>query len=79
MHRIVRTERLGDGVNVFWKKAGKEVTSYFSFTQLIDMQVNALDFLEHPQRWGMDEKTGKIIRTDRCASPPPSYAEDTYD
>ena len=77
MLRITRTERLGDGVNVVWKKARKEVTTYFSFTQLIDMRVNALDFLEHPWRWGMDEKTGKIILTDRCASPPPSYTGDT--
>ncbi len=60
MQKIVRTERCGDGVNVFWKKAGKEVTTYFSFTQLIDMQVNALDLLDHPASWGMDEKTGKI-------------------
>jgi hypothetical protein len=61
MEKIARTERCGDGVNVVWKKAGKEVTSYFSFTQLIDMQVNALDLLEHPRSWGMDEKTGKVI------------------
>jgi len=61
MQKITRTERCGDGVNVFWKKAWKETTTYFSFTQLIDMQVNALDLLEHPRSWGMDEKTGKVI------------------
>jgi hypothetical protein len=61
MQKIERTERCGDGVNVTWKKAGKETTTYFSFTQLIDMQVNALDILEHPGSWGMDEKTGKIV------------------
>jgi hypothetical protein len=63
MKKIVKTERCGDGVNVVWKKAGKETTSYFSFTQLIDMQVNALDLLENPGEWGMDEKTGKIVLT----------------
>jgi len=61
MGKIIRTERCGDGVNVAWKKAGKEVTSYFSFAQLIDMQVNALDLLEHPRSWGMDEKSGKVV------------------
>ena len=61
MQRIVRTERCGDGVNVIWKKAGKEMTSYFSFTQLIDMQVNALDLLQHPGSWGIDEKAGKVV------------------
>jgi hypothetical protein len=63
MKKIVKTERCGDGVNVVWKKSGKETTSYFSFTQLIDMQVNALDLLENPGEWGMDEKTGKIVLT----------------
>jgi len=63
MQKIMRTERCGDGVNVVWKKAAKETTTYFSFTQLIDMQVNALDLLQHPGSWGMDEKTGKILLT----------------
>jgi len=61
MQKILKTERCGDGVNVAWKKAGKDVTSYFSFTQLIDMQVNALDLIEHPASWGMDEKSGKVV------------------
>ena len=61
MQKIMKTERCGDGVNVVWKKAGKETTTNFSFTQLIDMQVNALDLLQHPGSWGMDEKTGKVI------------------
>jgi hypothetical protein len=61
MEKISKTERCGDGVNVAWKKAGKETITYFSFTQLIDMQVNALDLLQHPRSWGMDEKTGKVV------------------
>jgi len=61
MEKIARTERCGDGVNIFWKKGGKETTTYFSFSQLIDMQVNALDLLKHPASWGMDEKTGKVV------------------
>jgi len=61
MQKILKTERCGDGVNVAWKKAGKDVTSYFSFTQLVDMQVNALDLLQHPASWGMDEKSGKVV------------------
>ena len=61
MQKILSTERCGDGVNVVWGKAGKETTSYFSFTQLIDMRVNALDLIEHPASWGMDEKSGKVV------------------
>ena len=61
MQKITSTERCGDGVNVSWMKAGKMTTTYFSFTQLIDMQVNALDLLKHPASWGMDEKSGKVV------------------
>jgi hypothetical protein len=60
MQPILRTERLGDGVNVVWEKAGKETTSYFSFTQLIDLKVNALDILNTPSNYGIDERTGKV-------------------
>ncbi|MDD1669618.1 MAG: hypothetical protein LUO97_07440 [Methanomicrobiales archaeon] len=66
MQQILRTERLGDGVNVVWEKAGKEMTSYFSFTQLIDMRVNALDILNTPGNYGIDEKTGKVCFVAFC-------------
>jgi hypothetical protein len=61
MQKILRTGRCDDGVNVVWMKAGRETTSSFSFTRLIDMQVNAWDLLEHPEEWGMDEEAGKIV------------------
>jgi hypothetical protein len=66
MQQILRTERFGDGVNVVWEKAGKEMTSYFSFTHLIEMRVNALDILNTPGSYGIDERTGKICFVAFC-------------
>ncbi len=60
MHKIVRTERCGDGINVIWEKNGKEVFLYFSFTRLVDIQVNALDLLENPKNYRFDEKTKEL-------------------
>lgn len=60
MQKILRTERCGDGVNVVWEKGGDEFTTYYSFTQLVDMQVNALDILENYRNYGIDGKTKKI-------------------
>ena len=60
MYRILSTKRLGDGVNVVWEKEGKEMISNFSFAELIDLRVNALDVLNTPGNYGIDEKTGKI-------------------
>jgi hypothetical protein len=66
MQKIMRTERRGDGVNVVWEKAGEEMSSYFSFTQLIDIKVNALDILDNPGNYGIDEKTGRICFVAYC-------------
>lgn len=60
MQKILRTERLGDGVRAVWEKEGREMTAYFSFTELIDMRLNALDVLNTPGNYGIDEKTGEI-------------------
>jgi len=60
MHKIVRTERCGDGINVIWEKDGKEVFLYFSFTRLVDIKVNALDLLENPENYGFDEKAKRL-------------------
>ena len=60
MQRIVRTERRGDGVTVSWDQDGGETASYFTFTELIEMRVNALDILNHPENYGIDEETRRI-------------------
>ena len=60
MQPVLRTECLGDGVNVFWMKAGEETSSHFSFTRLIELKVNALDILTTPGNYGVDEKTGMV-------------------
>jgi hypothetical protein len=60
MEKILRTGRIGDGVSVVWEKDGKEMTSYFSFAELIEMKLNALDVLNTPGNYGIDEKTGQI-------------------
>jgi hypothetical protein len=66
MEQILRTGRRGDGVSVVWEKAGEEMTSYFSFTRLIEMKVNALDILENPGNYAIDEETGRIRYTAFC-------------
>ncbi len=60
MQPVLRTERMGDGVRVVWEKDGKERTSYFSFSELIGLRLNALDVLNRPENYGMDEESGQI-------------------
>jgi hypothetical protein len=60
MHQVLKTERVGDGVRVTWEKDGEEMSSYFSFTELIDRKLNALDVLNTPGNYGIEEQTGDI-------------------
>jgi hypothetical protein len=60
MQQVLRTERVGNGVRVFWEEDGREMSSYISFSELIELRLNALDVLNTPGNYGMDEKTGKI-------------------
>jgi hypothetical protein len=66
MQQILRTERRGDGVDVVWEEEGTEMTSYFTFTELIGMRVNALDILENPRNYGIDEKARRISYIAYC-------------
>jgi len=60
MQQILKTERLGDGIRVVWEDAGREMMGYFTFAQLIDIKVNALDLLNNPGNYGIDKKTGRL-------------------
>ncbi len=60
MQRIHRSERRGDGVEVTWEEGGEERSSSYSFSDLIDMRVNALDIIENPGNYAIDGKTGRL-------------------
>jgi len=60
MYQLSGSKRLGDGVNVFWKEGGEEENLYLSFSQLVDMKVNALDILDHPKNYQIDPKKKKV-------------------
>jgi hypothetical protein len=61
MQRITASERLPGGITVYWKEAGEEQETSFSFTELIDRRVNSLDLLEHPKNYVFDEDSGTLI------------------
>jgi hypothetical protein len=56
MHRVLRAERCGDGINVIWKNRGIEVFLWFSSSRLMDIGVDDLDLLEHPGNYVFDEE-----------------------
>ena len=60
MERLRSTGRQGDGIIVTWEENGREMTASYSFAQLIDLRVNALDIINNPGNYAIDGKTGRI-------------------
>jgi len=61
MQRITASERLPGGITVFWMEGDEEMETSFSFTELIERRINALDLLESPKKYQYDPDTGALI------------------
>ena len=49
MQRITGSKKYQNGVQVFWTEEGKETNDFFSFEELVDQKINALDLLNNPR------------------------------
>jgi len=49
MQQITASKKFGNGVRVFWTAAGNEVNDLFSYDDLVDQKINALDLLNNPR------------------------------
>jgi hypothetical protein len=64
MQEIVAVKRKATGIEVQWEEKGKKNHETFSFSDLIDMKINALDLLDHPHLYKIDQKQHKIFATE---------------
>ena len=64
MQEIVATTKKDTGIDVTWEEKGKKKNEFFSFSELIDMKINALDLLDHPNLYKIDAKKHKMFATD---------------
>ncbi|HVP94540.1 MAG TPA: hypothetical protein VMS89_05135 [Methanoregulaceae archaeon] len=64
MYDITSAKKMENGVVVFYQ--GKEVTEYdsFNYQELIDLKINALDLIEHPNMYSVDIEVHKIYMKD---------------
>lgn len=65
MEQISGSRKQSEGIEVSWMEKGKEKQAFFSYQELIDMKINALDLLENPRFYLMDTKNVRIIATSR--------------
>jgi len=60
MEKITGTRKFQNGVQVFWTDAGKELSDFFPYEELIGMKINAFDLLGNPKIYRIDVKNHRI-------------------
>jgi len=61
MKDIVATRKMENGIACYYGQAGREELESFTYSELIDMKINALDLLQDPRNYGIDEKTRSVV------------------
>jgi hypothetical protein len=61
MKDIVATRKMENGVACYYGQSGREELESFTYSELIDMKINALDLLKDPTNYGIDEKTRTVV------------------
>jgi uncharacterized protein YndB with AHSA1/START domain len=60
MQQITKSKKYQNGVQVFWTEAGNDRNDFFSFEDLIDQKINALDLLNNPRIYALNVAGHKI-------------------
>ena len=61
MQDIVSSKKMENGIVVFWEEKGEKTYESFNYSELIDMNINALDLLERPKSYKVDKDKHTII------------------
>ena len=60
MQQITGARKYQNGIQIFWADAGKELSDFFPFEELIEVKINAFDLLENPKLYRIDAKNHRI-------------------
>ena len=60
MQQIRSSKKYQNGIQVFWSESGNEVNDFFSYEDLVDQKINALDLLNNPRIYRMNAPGHKI-------------------
>jgi len=61
MKDIVTTRKMENGVACYYGQTGQEKFESFTYSELIDMKINALDLLEDPKNYAVDTASHKLV------------------
>ncbi len=60
MQQITNSKKYQNGIQVFWTDAGNEGNDFFSYEDLVEQKINALDLLNNPRLYLMNTAAHKI-------------------
>jgi hypothetical protein len=61
MHPIAKSRRGEHGITVQWKEGKDTMSETFSYAELIDMRINAVDLIDKPGQYVIDPGARKIL------------------
>jgi uncharacterized protein YndB with AHSA1/START domain len=76
MQQITGSKKFQNGIQVFWSEAGNNLNDFFSFEDLVDQKINALDLLNNPRVYQMNAAAHKIESAVAGCSFPRTTCED---
>ena len=60
MKEIITGVKRDDGIITVWQDGKDTKSSFFEYSELIDMKINALDLLDHPKMYLLDPEKNVI-------------------
>jgi hypothetical protein len=79
MKKITYGKKYENGIQVFFENIKDGPNAFFSFAELIDLNINALDVIQNPGNYWYNEKTRKIEMPFRDKTAIPEYKSDPGD
>jgi hypothetical protein len=61
MQDILSSKRMENGIVVFWEEKGKKKSESFNYSELVDMKINALDLLDRPKSYKVDDAAHLLV------------------
>jgi hypothetical protein len=61
MKEIITGVKRNDGIITVWQDGKEMKSSFFEYSDLIDMKINALDLLDHPKMYLFDPDKNLIV------------------
>jgi hypothetical protein len=61
MHDIKASKKMGDGIIISWEENDRNQYETYRFEELIDMKINALDLLDRPMSYRVDNAAHRIV------------------